>query len=159
MEYLVEKIISGGQTGAERAGLDVGLELGIPIGGHCPKGRRSSDGPIDEKYPLEEMASRAYPPRTERNVQNGDGTVILTLRGMGRGSALTKHLAEKHSKPLLCYELSKGKWPKEEFRQWLRDNDIKVLNVAGSAEETSQGIYAKVCRFLFDTLQGGGLDT
>jgi len=145
---MVEKIISGGQTGADRAGLDAALALGIPIGGWCPKGRRSGDGPIDDKYPLIEMKSRAYPPRTEKNVTESDGTVILTLQGMGRGSALTMHFAKKHEKPWFWAELGKPTWPTQEFADWLNEKDIKILNVAGSAEATSVGIYRRVRLFL-----------
>ncbi len=72
------RVISGGQTGVDRAALDAAMKLGIEVGGFCPKGRRAEDGPIDEQYPLTETASRAYPVRTEKNVAASDGTLILT---------------------------------------------------------------------------------
>ena len=72
------KIISGGQTGVDRAALDVALELGLPCGGWCPRGRRAEDGPIDPRYPLTETPWDGYPQRTEWNVRDADGTLILT---------------------------------------------------------------------------------
>ncbi|MCD6446738.1 MAG: putative molybdenum carrier protein, partial [Candidatus Marinimicrobia bacterium] len=83
------KIISGGQTGADRAGLDAAMELNIPVGGWCPKGRKSEDGPIDNKYPLQETTSGDYRVRTERNVKESDGTLIFTLGKPTGGTALT----------------------------------------------------------------------
>src|SRR5437870_10377236 len=96
---MLTKIISGGQTGVDRAALDVALELGLPCGGWCPRGRRAEDGPIPERYPLQEMKSPAYPPRTARNVRDSDGTVILTRGQPDRGTALTIELAERYRKP------------------------------------------------------------
>lgn len=72
------QIISGGQTGVDRAALDAAMKLGISVGGFCPKGRRAEDGPIDKRYPLTETSSRAYPVRTEKNVRTAEGTLILT---------------------------------------------------------------------------------
>src|SRR6266571_9073801 len=76
---VVSKIVSGGQTGVDRAALDVALELGIPCGGWCPRGRRAEDGIIPERYPLIETPTTAYPQRTERNVRDSDGTLVLTV--------------------------------------------------------------------------------
>jgi predicted Rossmann-fold nucleotide-binding protein len=75
---LIKRIISGGQTGVDRAALDVALELGIPCGGWCPKGRLAEDGSIDLRYPLKETNSSEYRERTEKNVEDSDGTLILT---------------------------------------------------------------------------------
>lgn len=74
----ISKIVSGGQTGADRGGLDAAIELGIPHGGWCPKGRKSEDGVIPEKYLLKEMSSADYLKRTEQNVVDSDATVIFT---------------------------------------------------------------------------------
>ena len=75
----LKKIISGGQTGADRAGLDAAMELNIPIGGWCPKGRKAEDGPIDKKYPLQETKLGDYKVKTGLNVKDSDGTIIFTL--------------------------------------------------------------------------------
>src|SRR5512136_1042597 len=85
--FRVGKIISGGQTGVDRAALDVALELGISSGGWCPKGRKAEDGPIDIRYPVRETTSANYSVRTGRNVRESDGTLVLT--GLGRASAGT----------------------------------------------------------------------
>ena len=77
--FLVEKIISGGQTGVDLAALDIALQLGIPCGGWCPKGRKSEDGPIPNRYPLRETGSTSYPIRTAKNVLVSDGTLVLTI--------------------------------------------------------------------------------
>ncbi len=78
---LVKKVISGGQTGVDRAALDAAVELGIAIGGWLPKGRRTEDGPLDAKYPLLEMATSDYPSRTRQNTIDSDTTLILVLGG------------------------------------------------------------------------------
>ena len=74
---MIKKIISGGQTGVDRAALDAALELGIEVGGWCPKGRLAEDGTVPDKYPLKEMDTNAYPARTEQNVIDSDGTLII----------------------------------------------------------------------------------
>ena len=73
------KIISGGQTGVDRAALDVGLTLGLPVGGWCPKDRRAEDGRIPDRYPLVETPERNYQARTRRNVEDSDGTLNVRI--------------------------------------------------------------------------------
>jgi len=70
MEKVIERIISGGQSGVDRAALDVAMEVGIPCGGWCPKGRRAEDGRIPAHYPLQEASSKEYPLRTRLNLFN-----------------------------------------------------------------------------------------
>ncbi len=84
----IKKIVSGGQTGVGRAALDMALELGIPRGGWCPKGRKAEHGPIDIRYPLKETRSANYRIRTGRNVRKSDGTLIFTWREPKSGTAL-----------------------------------------------------------------------
>src|SRR5437660_8982603 len=95
------KLISGGQTGVDRAALDVAIELGLPCGGWCPKGRRAEDGRIPGRYPLKETPSWVYPQRTEWNIRDSDGTLVLTLSRATGGTALTIHLAKSMRKPVL----------------------------------------------------------
>lgn len=147
---MLGKITSGGQTGVDRAALDVGLKLHIPIGGACPKGRLAEDGPIDGKYPLQEMPTAAYDDRTRQNVVTTDGTLILHRGPLSGGSALTKKLAIAHKKPLLLIDLAKNASP-EEARNWIEQNAIANLNIAGPRESHHPGIYRLAFDFLLKT--------
>ena len=96
------KIVSGGQTGADRAALDWALAHGMECGGWCPKGRKAEDGPIDRKYPLKETPSAAYVQRTEWNVQDSDATVLFSIEPtLTGGTKKTMDFARKHKKPRL----------------------------------------------------------
>ena len=141
------KIISGGQTGADRAGLDVGLALNIPVGGWCPQGRRAEDGPIPDRYPLTETPEADYDTRTRRNVEDSDGTLILNLGMLDGGTALTVKLARQMGKPCRVVALEEGIEPTA-FREWLDKNRITVLNVAGPRESKRPGVYDAACRCL-----------
>ncbi len=146
--FLVKKIISGGQTGVDRAALDAALAFGLSCGGWCPKGRKAEDGPIDALYPLRETSSTNYAVRTEKNVRDSDGTLVLTGPGQtSAGTALTIKLAQKHKKPHLVKDLfaRKGLAP---VRIWLEVNRIKVLNVAGPRESEVPGIHDRAIEFL-----------
>jgi len=143
---LIEKIVSGGQTGADRAGLDAAIAAGVPHGGWCPAGRRAEDGRIPRRYALKETATPAYPARTKMNVRDSDGTVIFTLRGMGGGSALTADMARELEKPCLSLELEEleDADAADRVAAFISHQEIRVLNVAGSRESTEPGIYARV---------------
>jgi hypothetical protein len=144
---MVAKIISGGQTGVDRAALDVALELGLPCGGWCPKGRRAEDGPIPERYPLRETSSPAYPQRTRCNVLDSDGTLILMRGRPTGGTALTLQIAAENAKPYLVIDLN-GELDPVRVRTWCRTHQIRVLNVAGARESETPGIYDLAGRFL-----------
>jgi Circularly permutated YpsA SLOG family len=149
----VEKIISGGQTGVDRAALDVALAMGIDCGGWCPKGRRAEDGPIASRYPLVETASTAYSQRTKRNVRDSDGTLILS-RGQPRGGTLlTQRTALELGKPCLSIDLG-APAALAEIREWLDHNAVGVLNVAGPRESQSPGITLEATRLLYELLAG-----
>ena len=141
------RLISGGQTGADRAGLDVGLALNIPVGGWCPQGRKAEDGRIPDRYPLTETAEADYDTRTRRNVEHSDGTLILNLGMLDGGTALTVKLARQMGKPCLIVALEEGIEPTA-FREWLDENHIAVLNVAGPRESKRPGVYDATCRLL-----------
>ena len=149
------KIISGGQTGVDRAALDVGLALGLPVGGWCPKGRRAEDGVIPDRYPLLETPERDYDTRTRRNVEDSDGTLILNLGTLDGGTALTVKLARQMGKPCLMVALEDGIEPTA-FQEWLDAHPIAVLNVAGPRESKRPGVYAAACRLLDTLLQNSG---
>jgi hypothetical protein len=147
MDSIFSKIISGGQTGVDRAALDVALELGIPCGGWCPKGRKAEDGPIDPRYPLKETNSPNYPLRTEKNIRESDGTLILTKGQVNGGTALTVQLSIEYEKPHLIIDLD-NKIDPLMFREWGKKNNIKILNVAGPKESEVPGIHDKAVDFL-----------
>jgi len=153
----LEKIISGGQTGADRAGLDAAIELGIPYGGYLTKGRRSEDGTVPERYVnLIELDTWDYPTRTEKNLTESDATLLLTIKGLTGGSALTAQLAAKHKKLLLRVNLDKdGKHVAvEKIQEWLQQNPgIRVLNVAGSRESKEPGFQQRVTEILLLALK------
>jgi hypothetical protein len=143
----MEKIISGGQTGVDRAALDAALELGIPCGGWCPKGRKAEDGVIPDRYPLEEASLADYPLRTALNVQDADGTLILTWGPPAGGTLLTSKLARKHHKPSSMLDLS-GTVDAFRVRDWIQNHAIRVLNVAGPRESEAPGIHDRALNFL-----------
>jgi hypothetical protein len=148
------KIVSGGQTGVDRAALDVALELGVPCGGWCPQGRRAEDGRIDDRYPLNETPWDGYPQRTEWNVRDSDGTLVLH-RGRARGgTALTLRLARRYGRPALAVDLATAP-AAGVVRQWIAREGIARLNVAGPRESEHPGIGAQAARFLRDVLAPG----
>ena len=97
------QILSGGQTGVDRAALDQGLDSGFKIGGYCPKGRRAEDGPIDRKYPLIETTG-GYVGRTQRNVLESPATIIIAKGSLEGGSALTQRFCQEANKPHLVID-------------------------------------------------------
>ncbi len=131
----------------DRAALDAALELGLPIGGWCPKGRRAEDGPIDLKYPLKETDSAAYPIRTEKNILEADGTLILTRGKPKGGTSLTIKLARFHKRPYQVIDLNKGA-DKKGVWEWAKRNEVAVLNVAGPREGEAPGVYKQAFGFL-----------
>lgn len=149
------QIISGGQTGADRAALDVAIALGIAHGGWVPQGRLTEEGPLPEKYRLQEMDSDSYPKRTEKNVLEADGTVIVSHGKLTGGTALTKKLAKEHCKSLLHLDLDKMSllYAARLLQSWLLDNGIRVLNVAGARASTDPEIYEATMKVLELALQ------
>ncbi len=137
---MIAKIISGGQTGVDRAALDVALDLGIPCGGWCPKGRRAVDGVIPRKYPLTECSTAAYRERTALNVRDSDGTLILNQGPLESGTAYTVEVAKKLSNPYLVVDLG-GRLDLDDIADWIEREGVRVLNVAGPREEKRPGIY------------------
>ena len=129
----IEKIISGAQSGADRAGLDFAIEHHVPHGGWCPQGRKAEDGPIDPRYNLQETPSSNYLQRTEWNVRDSDGTVVFSIAPvLTGGSQKTVELAQKHRKPVIHIARYGGPAsPAQALLGFIRDHNIKVLNVAG----------------------------
>jgi hypothetical protein len=145
------RIISGGQTGVDRAALDIAISFGIEYGGAVPGGRRAEDGPIDTRYDrLEEMASRRYRDRTEKNVRDADATLIFTRGRPGDGTSHTIQYAGHSGKPFLVMDLLNKdlKEVTEGVRAWLHATNPQVLNVAGPRESKAPGIYGEVFNIL-----------
>jgi hypothetical protein len=141
------KVVSGGQTGVDRAALDAARALRLPCGGWCPRGRLAEDGPIDPAYPLVETPSADYAQRTEWNVRDSDGTLVL-VRGRARGgTALTIALARRQGRPLLVLDLKRDPAP-DEAQRWIAATGIAVLNVAGPRESQRPGIGQQARAFL-----------
>lgn len=131
----------------DRAALDVALERGLPCGGWCPQGRKAEDGPLAPRYPLTETPSAEYIERTEWNVRDSDGTLVLTKGQPTEGTAYTIELAKKVGKPCLVLDLNDG--PSESaVMVWANDYKVRVLNVAGPRESKCPGIHAQAAEFL-----------
>lgn len=141
------RIVSGGQTGVDRAALDVARELGLPCGGWCPRGRRAEDGRIPDRYPLCETPSAAYPQRTEWNVRDSAGTLVLARGRPSGGTALTVRLAARMGRPCLVVDLDGAPDP-EAIADWLREQRLEVVNVAGPRETDNPGIAARAAAIL-----------
>jgi len=137
------KVVSGGQSGVDRAALDAALELKLPCGGYVPKGRLAEDGPIPYRYPMTESESGDYRVRTELNVVHSDATLILHRGPMFGGTLLTEELCRKNGKTAFAVDLAAGVEPAvERIREFLKRQSPAVLNVAGPRESNSPGIYA-----------------
>jgi hypothetical protein len=143
-------ILSGGQTGVDRAALDTALALHLPCGGWCPRGRRAEDGPLPARYPLFETDSPDYPPRTERNVRDADATLILNRGPLAGGTAYTVRMAETLGKPCLVKDLDAA--DPTAIVTWLRAQRVNKLNIAGPRESSRPGIYAQASALLQDVL-------
>jgi hypothetical protein len=140
---VIEKVVSGGQTGVDRAALDVALELGLETGGWIPRGRRAEDGRVPDSYRgLIESDAEAYETRTELNVRDSDATLILTQGPAEGGTALTARVAARLRKPRLVVDLAEAT-PEEcagRVREWLASSRPRVLNVAGPRASEAPGI-------------------
>ena len=147
---MLKKIISGGQTGADRAALDFAIKRKIPHGGWVPKGRIAEDGPLQKKYKLTEMPSDSYQDRTEQNVIDSDGTVIISHGKLSGGSAYTQMMAKKHNRLCLHIDLNERDILPAvlEILNWLNENGIEILNVAGPRASKDPKIYKLVKEIL-----------
>lgn len=143
------KIVSGGQTGVDQAALKAAITLGIPHGGWCPKGRLSENGEIPKEFDLKETVSSDYSERTKKNIDDSDGTLIVIdgdLKSITDGTILTIQDLKRKNKPYFLINLS-HEFSESKLGQWIKKNDISILNVAGPRESQSPGIHKKSFSF------------
>ncbi len=156
---MIERIVSGGQTGVDRAALDAARAAGIACGGWCPAGRHAEDGTIADLYPLRETRSRSYGVRTRLNVRDSDATLVLTDGPPHGGTRTTVDVARAMEKPVLVIDLAADAADAAgnivRLRAWVAEEGVRVLNVAGPRESQCPGIYraaiALLGRFLADS--------
>ena len=161
----LEKVISGGQTGADRGALDAALEAGFPAGGYCPEGRKAEDGMIDARYPLVEYG-KGYAPRTRKNVEMSDGTIVFYDTVLSGGTLLTINRCNKAGKPFRLIDISLLSYGRplmldgnttEELAtglilDFIRTHRAVVLNVAGPRESNCPGMQAFVKSVVYRVL-------
>lgn len=154
----VRVVVSGGQTGADRAALDAARLIGLPIAGFCPLGRVAEDGPIPAEYPLEETSTANPGQRTSMNVRLSTATILLHFEPLllTGGSRLTQRSCEKHEKPLMLVRLHPQRSAGDEViagvLSWLRKHQVQSLNVVGPRESKAEGIYDAALEFLCSVL-------
>jgi putative hydrolase of the HAD superfamily len=154
---ILTKIISGGQTGADRAALDFAIKHNIPHGGWIPKGRLTEAGRLPDRYQLRETPRQSYAERTERNIIDSDGTLIVSHGKLTGGSLLTRQYAKRQRRPWLHIDLDRDNslpGAAAVVSRWLDAHAIKVLNVAGPRASKDPAIYRSVMRLLQKTLYG-----
>ena len=146
------KIISGGQTGVDRAALDTAIELGFEYGGFCPRGGLAEDGVILNKYNLTELSNSQYLMRTFENVQASDGTLIIHLGIVSGGTLKTKDYCQMINKSFFEVNLLEDleKIPLN-FDTWIKENHIIIMNIAGPRESAAP-IYNRTYALLMDLL-------
>jgi hypothetical protein len=143
----LRRVVSGGQTGVDRAALDAALAAGIPGGGWCPKGRKAEDGPIPARYPLSETASADPIARTRLNAEESDATLILTLGRMDGGTRATARHLDAIGKPYRIIDLAEEPESADAAR-WLDDRRVRVLNLAGPRESNAPGVHLAARAYL-----------
>ncbi len=147
------KFISGGQTGVDRAALDFALSNDILCSGWCPQMREAEDGPIPIRYPLTESYSPDPRVRTELNVKDGDGTLILIVEDMDKGTQQTYDFAHLHAKPVFVWRIGMNR-NYTQFYNWFEKNKISKLNIAGPRESNQPGIYSEALNTLDRLFEG-----
>jgi hypothetical protein len=155
----VRRIVSGGQTGADRGGLDAAIALGMEQGGWCPLGRRAEDGPIPPQYDLQSTDVADYTDRTRRNVLESDGTLIFCRDELSGGTRVTYRCAVRNGRPCHLVRSTAPLLPGSQRLQfdsrclpavatWLLENQVQILNIAGPRESLQPGIAAATKHFL-----------
>lgn len=155
MDYKKVLIISGGQTGVDRAALDYALDHKIKCGGFCPKNRKAEDGVIPDGYPLVELESADNEERTLRNVDYADGTIVFEYNNpFSNGTLLTVYYSQQYNKPYFIFKINSESGNQTyRVRKWIKDHHIKILNIAGNRESDDPGIYKATYQILEEILR------
>jgi predicted Rossmann-fold nucleotide-binding protein len=151
-KFDLQMLISGGQTGVDRAALDFALEHEIHCSGWCPMGRKAEDGEIPERYPLKQTNSRLYQHRTRLNVKDSDATLVINNKTGSRGTALTIKTAQLYYKPVILIEDTSQKSLKK-LLSWLKKYNPRVLNIAGPRGSESSEVYRLATEILTKTIK------
>ena len=146
-ENMLQKIISSGESGVDRAALDVGLALGLAVGGWCAPGRQAEDGRITDDYPVVETLGQSDLFRIQRHIEDCDGVLIVNLGWSRTNTKMAAQYARQAGKPYLLVKLEQGIDPVT-FGRWLTDQQIAVLYVTGPREQQKPGVHAAASRFL-----------
>jgi hypothetical protein len=147
---MIKRIVSGGQTGADRAALDVAIKLGIAHGGWVPRGRLTENGELPQKYHLKETSSTHYSVRTEKNVVDTEGTLILSHGPLAGGSEYTREMAVRHRRPWIHIDLDRTAafHAATAINKWILQKKIEILNVAGPRASEDPSIYQDTLNIL-----------
>ena len=147
---MIKRIVSGGQTGVDRAALDVAIKLGITHGGWIPRGRLTESGELPQKYHLKETSSAQYSVRTEKNVVDAHGTLIISHGPLTGGTEYTREMAIKHSRPWLHIDLDRTAafHAATAINKWILQKKIEILNVAGPRASEDPAIYQDTLNIL-----------
>ncbi|MBN1546966.1 MAG: hypothetical protein JW902_09925 [Syntrophaceae bacterium] len=148
---MLTKIVSGGQTGADIAALDFAMQHNISHGGWIPRGRLTEAGRLPDRYCLKEMPKRSYAERTEQNILDSDGTLIVSHGKLTGGSLLTRQYAKRLKRPWLHIDLDRYadvSDAADQVSRWLEEHAIRVLNVAGPRASKDPFIYRSVMQLL-----------
>jgi len=147
---MIKRIVSGGQTGVDRAALDVAIKLGIAHGGWIPQGRLTESGVLPKKYHLKETSSSEYSVRTEKNVIDSDGTLIISHGPLTGGSEYTREMAIRHNRPWLHIDLDRtiAFHAATAINKWILQKKIEILNVAGPRASKNPAIYPDTLNIL-----------
>ncbi len=146
------RLVSGGQTGVDRAALDAALELGVPVGGWVPRGRLAEDGRIPDRYPMREAEAADYANRTRLNVRDSDATLIITRGAPAGGTALTIEFARELGRPVRIVDLD-GDVDVDGLGDWIAG--VETLNVAGPRESGVPGAYRDALTLLRHVMSNG----
>ncbi len=150
-KMILKKVVSGGQSGVDRAALDAAIKLKISCGGYIPKGRLAEDGRISDKYPLTESYSPRYSVRTRLNIKYSCATLIIKEGELEGGTLFTFSLCKKLKKPVKITDLKDTNIVKE-IEGFLKEYSPETLNIAGPRESKKPGIYKKALKILLKVL-------
>lgn len=155
----LKRIVSGGQTGADIAGLEVAKKFGLETGGTMPFGYLTLDGckpEYKELYGIQDHRSSSYVPRTRKNVKDSDGTIRLAYKFESAGEICTLKAIQNYKKPHIDVDLNDPR-PVVDVIHWLGENSIEILNIAGNSEKTHCGTHSAATKYLEELFLALGL--